>query len=75
MAPKTNPKAPKVDFVEDGPEEGAAGGQPMVLHSREEPMGPTDMDAITNMLQQCLQVGERNSETGQEVAPDADPNE
>ena len=49
-----------MDVAEDGLEEGAAGGLPLILHPAEENLVPADTDPSTAMLQQCLQF-QRNS--------------
>ncbi|XP_078020631.1 uncharacterized protein LOC144459818 [Epinephelus lanceolatus] len=50
MGPKAQNRAQKTDVVEDDPEEGAAGGQPVTI-----PPLPVEMDSITSMLQRCLE--------------------
>lgn len=62
MGPKAKAKAPRMDVAEDGLEEGAAGGVPVIIHPRKGHLRPADMDSITGMLQQCLHFQHNLSE-------------
>lgn len=53
MGPKAHSKAQNMDVPEDGPEKAVAAVLPMIMHPREEHLGPADLDSITSMLQQC----------------------